>query len=283
MERDFVLILKAVEDRSRRLAVPYFIAGGTVRDLMLSHVAGIETGSPGRGLDVAVVVPDWPQFERMKAALLMAGGFCAVLDSMHGLSFQLPGSRHQLHFSLLPFRGITTPEPRRLWPPDMAFVMGEISYPDLLAGAASLTLDAESTVRVAWLPALALSTLLKWSDHGDELLSHRLAVLLHNYADAGNLDRLYEDRCNMLEAVHYDTSLAGARLLGEDIQYLADSETLDHLRALLADSRWRRKLIAQMARHYKNAEPSLDLAAGYFDQLQAGVGFYSIRTGRLKP
>ena len=41
--------------------------------------------------------------------------------------------------------------------------------------------------------------------------------MLATYADAGNIDRLYDEETVLLEAAGFDLRLAGAELLGRDV------------------------------------------------------------------
>jgi predicted nucleotidyltransferase len=57
--------------------------------------------------------------------------------------------------------------------------------------------------------------------------------MLETYTDAGNLDRLYDEKANELELLGLDTVLAGAYLLGEDAQRISDPQLLTNLRKVL--------------------------------------------------
>jgi predicted nucleotidyltransferase len=66
-----------------------------------------------------------------------------------------------------------------------------------------------------------------WSDrrHESNKDAQDLRFILSNYADAGNIDRLYEEYGAFLEANEYDTALAGSRLLGADARRVLSAET----------------------------------------------------------
>ena len=50
-------------------------------------------------------------------------------------------------------------------------------------------------------------------------------MLLHQYAGAGNEDRLYEIGSDVLEVSGYDLDLAGPRLLGRDTARIIGTKT----------------------------------------------------------
>jgi len=57
-----------------------------------------------------------------------------------------------------------------------------------------------------------------------------------NYAQAGNIDRLYGDEFPMLEAAEHDPDIAGACLLGKDVALLANESTRLALKKILEES-----------------------------------------------
>ena len=118
-----------------------------------------------------------------------------------------------------------------------------LGFREAMEAAVAVKLPGGMEVAVASLPALALLKLFAWADRrctqpgkdaGD------LWLLLRNYLDAGNRERLYDEARHLFEAPAYDDDLAGAWLLGSDARQLsaphpgAPSAALVHASALLA-------------------------------------------------
>ena len=82
----------------------------------------------------------------------------------------------------------------------------------------------------------------------------RKAMRLTNYADAGNIDRLYEEALNLLETVNFDVQLAGAELLGRDVAALCGEQAAIQARSILALERNRDRLVLDMVRTSAYAE-----------------------------
>jgi predicted nucleotidyltransferase len=57
--------------------------------------------------------------------------------------------------------------------------------------------------------------------------------VISTYADAGNIDRIYDFETPILEQVNHDLELAGAALAGRDARKLSSSTTLARLSTLL--------------------------------------------------
>ena len=111
-------------------------------------------------------------------------------------------------------------------------------------------------VCVVSLPGLALLKLFAWADRGHENSKDAtdFAILIRNYADAGNRDRLYGDAINAMEAVDYREDLAAARLLGLDVARIMTEQTRTYLAKLLGDGKARERLTTHMAREWSGTD-----------------------------
>lgn len=68
-------ILRRVDEVTSRMSIPFLLVGATSRDLLLQHLHGIPTGRATVDVDLAVLVEDWPRYERLVAALVETGAF----------------------------------------------------------------------------------------------------------------------------------------------------------------------------------------------------------------
>jgi predicted nucleotidyltransferase len=55
-------VLKALHLIAEKHNVGYFLIGATARDILMTHVFGIEAGRATRDVDFAIAVEDWQQF-----------------------------------------------------------------------------------------------------------------------------------------------------------------------------------------------------------------------------
>ncbi len=119
-------------------------------------------------------------------------------------------------------------------------------YQEAMAAAETVEIAPGETVKVSSLPGMAILKLLAWAER--RLSNPRDAqdfhFLLKEYANAGNLDRLYDgDGLVLLTDAGFDPDLAGAALLGQDCLRMASTQTLDDLRAILNQSSLRDRLV----------------------------------------
>ena len=89
---------------------------------------------------------------------------------------------------------------------------------------------------------------MAWSDRGRENNKDAadLYRLFITYAAAGNTDRLYDHKMDLLEAVGFDMELAGAELLGRDVARVCSPPVLVHIRSLLKSESEIERLVKQM-------------------------------------
>ncbi|MCR4301740.1 MAG: nucleotidyl transferase AbiEii/AbiGii toxin family protein [Sulfuricaulis sp.] len=211
-------------------ALPFFIAGATARDLILQHGFGIDTGRKTLDVDFAVQVETWVAFEQVKTRLVSTGEFTKVPRITQRLRFG------KIIIDLFPFGAIERPDRTIAWPPDGSTIMNVIGFHEALAATIPVTLPGGTTVRVVNLSGLALLKLSAWADRrrtqpGKD--AYDLTLVLCNYLDAGNRERLYSDAANLLEEGDFDYEMAGAWLLGRDISSLLAAEGKERISVML--------------------------------------------------
>lgn len=118
----------------------------------------------------------------------------------------------------------------------MTAIMSVAGFTDAFQAAIDVRLD-DSAIRVASIAGLTILKLFAWADRhaaaGPRSKdAEDLMIIMCGYADAGNLDRLYDvnDRLPILDACDYDLVAAGACLLGLDTAAIASKDT--HARIL---------------------------------------------------
>ena len=100
---------------------------------------------------------------------------------------------------------------------------------------------------MASIPGLVLLKLLAWVDKSESKQAQDVLRLIETYGDAGNDDRLYGDKIDLLEAEGFDFPLAGARLLAQDALALAAPSTIAIVQSLLRDAKRMNTFEAQMS------------------------------------
>ncbi|HUF21735.1 MAG TPA: nucleotidyl transferase AbiEii/AbiGii toxin family protein [Burkholderiales bacterium] len=220
-------ILRQVDTVARDRALPYFVAGATARDLLLTNVHGLETKRATRDVDFGFAVNSWAQFDLLKDGLQRTGNFRPDLGRAHRLYFSVSEVATGIPVDIIPFDGVEQ-EGEIAWPPDRAIRMSVVAFVDVLHAAVDLTLAPDNlTVKVASLPGLALLKLLAWADRGnaDPRDAIDLLTLSRRYFEAGQQERTYTQHLDVLEWSNHDPEVAGAVLLGHDAWQIASADT----------------------------------------------------------
>lgn len=226
-----------------------FVAGAFGRDLWLRFVYGIETGRLTADLDFAAHCKSWETFDRIAEALLESG-------------FRTPEPRRPHRFvhangtpiDIVPFGGVERPDRRIAWPPDESHEMSLIGFRETLHSTVTFLLPGSVSVPVASLASLAALKLIAWRERGvlePGKDARDLYIILSNYADAGNQDRLFDEIPGLAERQDFDLELAGAELLGRDLTRVVPSDfrsTLSHLLEQEANPQGDLRLAGDMSR-----------------------------------
>ena len=241
-------VLRLVDDAAAGLGVRYFVAGATARDLMLANVFGLPPGRATRDIDFGLAVESWEQFETLKLRLTNTGQFDAAPKSAHRLLWNGPGASSATPIDVIPFGSVASEGKKVLWLPNRDTVLNVAGFEEALKSAVHLQMEHDLVVRVASITGLAVLKIVAWQDRRNE--SNKDATDLHrllvDYADAGNLDRMYEEELPLLEAAGFDMELAGAQLLGRDAARICRAETRHQISAILASDLLVGELIREM-------------------------------------
>jgi predicted nucleotidyltransferase len=243
-----VRVLRALDPIARALDCEYFVAGATARDLILVNVHGLRPGRATRDIDFGIAVRSWDQFARLKEGLVATGQFESNQKMLQRLIYSDQSAGFSMPVDLIPFGGVTDDNCTIKWPPSRDTVMNVAGFEEALASSLSMKLEDDLSVRIASLPGLTLLKLIAWSDRRRETNKDAadLYRLLSTYADAGNIDRLYDREMVLLEAVGFDLELAGAELLGRDVARLCLPAVLSQIRLFLDSQPEIERLVTQM-------------------------------------
>lgn len=266
---DILAILGALSTVAAKLGFSYFLVGATARDVLMTHVFGLEVQRATRDVDFAVALEDWSSFDTLKNELLRTGDFAVAEGREHLLRYKPYAFQNAYPLDLIPFGGIEHRSHEISWPPDMSVVMNVTGYREALHSALQVDVGSGLVVPVISVPALAAIKLLAWNERGLENKkdAQDLFFLLSRYADAGNTDRLYGDAFPVLEACGFDPGLAGARLLGHDARQMLEDGSRQAIIDILGDAAKRDRLIIHML---PDRLTSSGMTAELLDQFEGG-------------
>lgn len=238
-------VVGKIHEVATKRDMPYFLAGATAREILLHHVFGRPPGRRTLDVDFGVAVKDWKHFLDLKSALIEQVGFIPVRHRVQRLSYV---AEPPVIVDLIPFGGVEGPDGTIAWPPDKDIVMTVAGFNDALDSAVVVQLDTHLIIKVVCLPALIVLKLLAWTDRKHENRdAEDIYILLKQYGDAGNEDRLYGEEVTLLEAEGYDFELAGARLLGTDAARVISEDTQRRIAVILQSEQQVQQLVNQIS------------------------------------
>jgi predicted nucleotidyltransferase len=242
-------ILRRADAATRELGIDYFVSGALARDLILQHVFGKNTGRATRDVDLGICIDNWGRLEALRAHLFQSGSFVSQTGITHRLIYRPPESTFGIPLDLLPFGGVERSNGTIAWPPGMEIVLNVAGFTEARTSALMVQIATDLVVPVASLPSLAVLKLIAWLDRHKETSKDATDFFLiaRHYADAGNLDRLYETESPLLQAADFDPELAGAMLLGKDVAAICSTSIAKTVTGILTDG-LRRRLIDQLLR-----------------------------------
>ena len=188
------------------------LVGAMARDLLMHYGHGVPITRATADVDLAFAVADWGEFAVLRAALIDSRTFTSASPSHRLLH------RDRIPIDLVPFGGVEAPDGTVTWPADES-VVRVLGYREALAAAIDLTLPEAQRVLTVSLPMLAILKLLAWSER--HVVEPRkdasdLFLILKNYLNQENTDRLYVEAAHLLEADDFDYEAAGGWLAGHD-------------------------------------------------------------------
>lgn len=260
-----------VERLLRGAGIAYMLVGATARDLLLFHVYGHAVMRATYDLDFAVLVESWEQFHLVKQLLASAPGFIDRGRQAQRLHYQPPGTAIETVIDVLPFGELATAQHTIEWPPRADVVMNVAAFAEVFANRVEVRLGPDLSIPEASLPGLLILKLFAWNDRRDDRDVADIRRLIETYADAGNIDRLYEQELDELEQSGFDLALAGAYLLGKDARLLTDETTRAQLSATMTAGAVDR-LVYKLARAKSVFEDHTERAAELVNSLLRGLG-----------
>ncbi|MGF6772407.1 putative nucleotidyltransferase [Paraburkholderia sp. GAS199] len=254
-------LLRQVEATARAAQIEWFVGGASARDILLTHVYGIEATRATADVDIGVNVESWTGHAALKQALVASGTF-EQRGETHRLYYRDPTNGELMWLDIVPFGGLegdtgNAPSARPSgaseisWPPDHAVRMNVAGFAEALAHAVSVRVAADLTVPVASLPGQAMLKIVAWHDRhaSDRKDATDLLFLLASYSAAGNQDRLYGDAYDLVERYDHQLELAGAALLGRDTAAIVSAPTRELITRVLEPGQDYPRILEHMMGH----------------------------------
>lgn len=203
----------------------FILAGAAARDVILKHGHDVDTGRATLDVDLAFAVENWDAYETLRKALLDSTRFTKERNEHHCVRHTGAGKSR---VDLIPFAGVEDDKRMIAWPPDGAHIMNMVGFREAADCAETIVLPDGHSIAVASLPAQILLKLAAWKDRrllvpGKDAQDIRL--LLRNYLDAGNRERLYAEAQHLLEKDDFEYESASAWLLGHDAREITTVES----------------------------------------------------------
>jgi len=193
--------------------VDFLVVGAIARDLLLHYGHGVPITRATKDIDLGFAVAGWEEFQQLRDAYLNSENFTAGRPGNHRLVH-----RSGVTIDLIPFGGIEREDRTIMWPDDDT-VMGVLGFKEAGATAIEIQLPGKTPVATVCLPMLAILKLMAWSErhtYAPQKDSNDLFLVLANYLNDENAERLYEVGLHLLESDEFDYEAAGAWLAGHD-------------------------------------------------------------------
>ena len=168
-------------------------------------------------IDFGIVVESWHEFSKLQA-LLIAGKQFQPHKTMRHWLVHCEG----LLVDLVPFGGLEEVSGQISWPPDYSIVMSTVGFREAYDHSLEVRLAEDLSVRVASLAGLALLKIVAWDGRRFERDAQDLGLIMRNYLDAGNQDRVYSEQGDHFDLLNeeFDYDKSSARVLGRDVSRL---------------------------------------------------------------
>jgi predicted nucleotidyltransferase len=220
-------LFEDITNVAESMGIQFFVVGATARDMILEYGYEIRTQRATMDIDLGVQVVNWDQFENLKQGLIDTTYFKLVPERQQSLIY-----KDDLRIDIIPFGKIAEPEHRFNWPAEDGIEMNTLGFVESYEDALFVRLRERPVldIRFASLAGLALMKIIAWNDNPARGRDAKdLILIIHNYLDAGNQERLFEKEIDIIDRLRergdVDYLKAGARLLGRDIRAIATPES----------------------------------------------------------
>lgn len=263
-----VNIVREVADACENLGLRFFIVGAKVRDLLLQCAYDLPVYRLTNDIDFAIILESWNEFTNLWNNLIGDEKF----KPDNRMRQRLVHETGQF-IDLVPFGDLEEVSGQISWPPDSTTVMSTVGFREAYDGSIEVRIADDLTVRVASLAGLALMKIVAWDDRRFERDAEDLGLIMRNYLDAGNQDRIYSDCIDLLNE-EFDYDKASARILGRDLGRLLTDSSRPVVERVLSEELHQsgaETLAMTMVRNRTSYRGDYDVALAMLAELRTGV------------
>lgn len=211
-------LLEKLSSSFRRMEHDFFVIGATARDIVIQEMLNTSSRRKTRDLDLAIAVPNWQEFDKIKKNLI-ADGFEKDKDKQQRFYYG------DYEIDIVPYGYVAKDDDNIYWPPEETIAMSVKGFDEALSDSITVSIDDRFTVNIASLHGLFLLKLNAWMDR--HLTTNKdaedMAFILDNYLMA-NLDR--EAYMEVYDWEEFDEFVAGGYWLANDLAKLLNKEQL---------------------------------------------------------
>jgi len=217
-------IFECIAHVADSLNIPFFVVGAAARDIILQYGYGILTTRATADIDFGVQISDWEHYKQLRDGLISTGKFTSDKKKAQRILFE-----KNFPVDIIPFGAIANLDNSISWPPDHEVEMSSLGFEESYRHSLPVRLRSDPILDVQFssLPGLALMKIISWHDRYPERKrdAKDQMLLMRNYLDAGNEERIYNEEADLLEEENFDYLRASARLLGRDIAAILNPKT----------------------------------------------------------
>lgn len=218
-------LLRKVSYCFAKIEQDFFVIGATARDILIRQLVNISSGRKTRDLDLAIAIPNWEAFEKVKQTLL-AHGFqkdIKMRQRFYDGDYEL---------DIVPYGGIEKEDGYIYWPPEEDIAMSVKGFADILRDAISVTIDDEFDIKIASLHGLFLLKFNAWLDRSIQTNKDAvdMAFILENYFIANCERNIHPE---VYDWEDFDDYVVGAYWLAYDIAGFLSEKHLTYYAHLL--------------------------------------------------
>jgi len=263
------VIRRVVRTATNQGLTRLFIVGAQARDLILQYAYNVAVRRATNDIDFGIVIETWEEFAKLRDDLIANEGFQA-----HPHQQQRLIHNEEAIIDLVPFGNLEQAKGLIAWPPDFAVEMSTIGFREAYASSMEVRLAEKLIVKVASLAGLALLKIVAWSNRRFERDALDFGLIMRNYLDAGNRERLYGDHgdcSDLLSDEDFDYDKASARVLGRDIGRILTEESRAVIEQVVSGDDEAERFAAGMVRNNANYHGNSDMALAMLEALRQGL------------
>ncbi len=216
-----VELLKTLTDIFSGMNCEFYVIGATARDIIIRQLAGAISERRTRDLDIAIAIPDWSVFQKIKEVLVEEG-------------FKKSQYQHQRFYygdyelDIVPY-GVAKEDDNIYWPPEEEIAMSVKGFDEVLSDAITVSIDNEFEIKIASLHGLFLLKFNAWLDRHIQTSkdAEDMSFILSHYFIA-NLERKIHQE--VYDWDNFNEYVVGGYWLAHDLLSLLNKEQIAYFK-----------------------------------------------------